>query len=66
MFKYMSDFSADTLKPADFNKREVDAVIIPLPKPDITPPVTKMKMFRDGTLTTFFSYWKKNFAQAII
>jgi hypothetical protein len=34
---------AVTLNPEDFRRRAIEAVVMPFPMPDNTPPMTKMK-----------------------
>ena len=45
-----------TLYPADLSKRAIEAAVVPLPIPDITPPETKMYfvlfLFDSGTIYT--------------
>jgi hypothetical protein len=44
MFKYGSNLIASTSKPEFFKSRPIDAVVIPFPRPETTPPVTKMNL----------------------
>jgi len=47
----MSHLTGETVNPRDFKRRLVEAAVIPLPKPEITPPETKMNFgnFLEGT-----------------
>jgi hypothetical protein len=42
MFRYGSTLIAVTFSPRDIKRRPIEEEVIPLPKPDITPPVTKI------------------------
>ena len=41
---YGSSFCRTTLSPRDLNRRPREAVVMPLPSPEATPPVTKMNL----------------------
>src|SRR3989304_2411594 len=41
-FRYGSTFTQDTLRPVFWRSLAIEAEVTPLPRPDITPPVTNM------------------------